>query len=176
MSNLSIGLSIGASINPSITLIQSTAPPQHVIGDKWEGLTQRQKQRLGSRHVQRTGVAREELAFQDTRLVRAHRFAKRFGDSSLQTGVILDGNQMRVILAEPWQHASVYVSVKVIHQERAEDGDIVLVRELVEQILEIHAGGYVASLPKNIHHLAPPAHLRVTPIPASFRDYVCRQA
>src|ERR1700733_15326015 len=84
-------LSIGPSISPSITLIQSTAPPQHVIGDKRESLTQRQEQRLRSRHVQRTGVAREELAFQNTRLLRAHRFAKRFRDSSLQTSVIVDG-------------------------------------------------------------------------------------
>src|SRR5829696_7737506 len=50
-----------------------------------------------------------------------------------------------------------------------------LYRELVEQVLEVHAGGYVPSLPQEIHHFAPPANFRVTVRVACSCDDVSRE-
>ena len=61
-----------------------------------------------------------------------------------------------------------HVSVEVIHQKRAEDRDILLVREMVKQIFEVHAGSNVAALPKKVNHLTPPAYFRVATITASL--------
>ena len=134
---------------------------QHGVSYKRENLTQCQEQRLSSRHVKRRRIAREELPFKDRGLVRADCLAERVGHGTLEPSIIFHGDQVRVVLPEPWQHASVHIAVKVIHQKRAEDRDIVRVGEVVEQILEVHAGGYVPSLPKDVDHFAPPAYLRV---------------
>src|SRR5271170_1199713 len=148
--------------------IQRATPLQHVIGYKRESLTQRQKQRLRSRHVKCVGIAGQKSVLQDTGLVRSHSVPQCFGYGSLKPRVIFDGDKMRVILAESRQHSSVDVSVEVIHGERAEDRNILLMRELVKQVFEIHTRGYVAALPKNVNHLTPPAHFRVPSVSASL--------
>ena len=153
-----------------------SAAGQHRIRDKRKRVTQGKEQRLRSRHLERRGIAREKLLFEDAGLVRAHRLAKRIGHGAFEASVILHRNQVRMVLSEPRQHAGVHLAVEVIHHERAEDGDLVLVGELVELILKVHAGSHVSSLPEHVHHLAPPANLRVAPAAARLRDDIRGQA
>src|SRR5687767_4365481 len=80
---------------------------------------------------------------------------------------------MRVILPEPRQHSRMYRPIKIIHDKRAEDGDIVFVGELIEEVFEVHARGDISSFPKNIDHFAPPPHFRIAPRASSFTDYFC---
>src|SRR5882757_9404769 len=47
--------------------------------------------------------------------------------------------------------------------------------EAVELVLETHAGRYVALLPKNIDHLAPPTHLGIPLLPARVCNHVSSQ-
>src|SRR5262249_37037114 len=81
-------------------------------------------------------------------------------------------NKVRMIRPEPGQHAYLNFAVEVVHQERAEDRDIMLFGELIEQVLEGHAGGDVATLPQHIDHFSPPTYLSVTPTSARLSDHV----
>jgi len=146
---------------------------QDGVSYKRENLTQCQEQRLRSRHVKRRRIAREDLPFKDRGLDRANYLVERFGHSTLEASIIFHRDQVRVVLSEPWQHASVHLAIEVIHQKRAEERDVLLVAELIEQILEAHAAGYVPSLPKDVDHLAPPAHLRVAAGSAGPCDDLC---
>ncbi len=51
-----------------------------------------------------------------------------------------------------------------------------LLGELIEQVLEVHAGGDVPALPQDIHHFSPPAHSLVTPPGARISDDVGGEA
>ena len=65
-----------------------------------------------------------------------------------------------------------HLALEVIHQERAEDRDVVHLRDFVKQILEPHAGGDVASFPQDVDHLPPPPHLGKFAGRARFADHV----
>jgi hypothetical protein len=54
--------------------------------------------------------------------------------------------------------------VEIVHEEGAEDRDFLFVRQLVEEVLESHAGCGIAAFPENIDHLTPPANFRI-PVP-----------
>ena len=120
---------------------------QHRIGNRRENLTQCQQQRLGARHVEGRLIVGEQPTFQDTGFVRTHRLPERVGYGVLQPSIVLHRNKMRVIRPEPGQHARMNFTVKVVHQERAEQRDVLLSAELIEQIFEVHAGGDIPALP-----------------------------
>src|SRR5215467_14214257 len=48
--------------------------------------------------------------------------------------------------------------------------------ELIEQILEVHAGGDVPALPQDIDHFSPPTHFLVAPTSARLSDDVPGEA
>ena len=100
--------------------------------------------------------------FEDAGLIRTHRLSERVGDGSFEAGVILDRDEVRMILSEARQHASVNLAIEIVHYEGAEDGDLVLVGEAVELIFQFHARRHVPPFPQDVHHLAPPANLGVT--------------
>ena len=54
-----------------------------------------------------------------------------------------------------------HLAIEIIHYERTENRDVVLVGELVKLIFKVHARSDVSSLPKKIHHLAPPTNFWV---------------
>jgi hypothetical protein len=54
-------------------------------------------------------------------------------------------------------------AVEVVHHERAKERDLTLSADLIEQVLESHAGGNVPPLPQDIHHFSPPTHFFVAP-------------
>src|ERR1043166_3439557 len=114
--------------------------------------------------------------FEQPGFVWADRLPKRIGDGALQTLVVLHRNKVRVIRPEPGQHMRVHFAVEVVHQERAEDRDVVLFGELIEQVLEVHAGGNVPALPQDIHHFSPPTHLWVLPVTTRLSDDVGGEA
>src|SRR5262249_58655420 len=64
------------------------------------------------------------------------------------------------------------VAVEVVHQERAEDRNITLLAKLIEQVLEVHAGGDVAALPQDIDHFSPHTYLLVAPCGACLPEDV----
>src|SRR6202011_2792699 len=99
--------------------------------------------------------------FEDTGLISTDRLPERVGDGSFKAGIILHRDEVRMILSEPRQHASVNLAVEVVHHERAKDGDLMLVGEVVELILKGHARSHVPSFPQEVHHLAPPTNLGV---------------
>src|SRR5205807_5309540 len=59
-----------------------------------------------------------------------------------------------------------------VHEERAEDRDVMLSCELIEQIFEVHAGGDVPALPKDIDHLSPPTDFLVAASSPRLSDHV----
>src|SRR5437868_6118814 len=79
---------------------------------------------------------------------------------------------MRVIRPEPGQHVRMHFAVEVVHEERAEDRDVMLSCELIEQIFEVHAGGDVPALPKDIDHLSPPTDFLVAASSPRLSDHV----
>src|SRR5215207_8722243 len=83
---------------------------------------------------------------------------------------------MRVIRSEPGQHVRMNFAVEVVHQERAEDRDVMLLGELIEQVFEVHAGGDVPALPQDIDHFSPPSHFWVAPSSARLSDDVRGEA
>ena len=89
--------------------------------------------------------------------------------------VVLHRNQVRMILPEPRQKTGLHLVIEVVHDERAEDGDLVMMGEAVELILEAHAGRHVSLLPEHVDHLSPPAHFRIPTFPPRFGDNVRRQ-
>lgn len=125
----------------------------------------------GRGHLEWRCVVVQQLLFKDARLYRPDDFAKRIGNGTFQAVVILDGNEVRMILPEPRQHTGVNLSVKVVHEEGAEDRDFLFVRQLIEQVLKSHAGGGVAAFPQNIDHLAPPANPRILVPAPGARHY-----
>ena len=114
--------------------------------------------------------------FKDAGLVRPDRFAQGVADGSFEAGVVLYGNQVRMIPPEARQHARVYLAVKVVHHEGTKDRDLVLVGELVELILEVHARSDVPTFPEHVHHLSPPADFRVATPSTRLRDHISRQS
>ena len=117
-------------------LVQRTASSQHVVRYARQNLSQGQQQCLGSRHVERAGIPREEFAFQNSRFIRSYCLSQRLRYSAFKPRVILHRYKVRVILTEPRQHSSVYVSVKVIHQKGAEDRDSLLMRQVGRRNLQ----------------------------------------
>ena len=81
-----------------------------------------------------------------------------------------------MIRPEPGQHARMDVVVEVVHQERAEDRDVTLFDQLIELVLEVHAGVDVPALPEDIHHFSPHAHFLVAPSGARLCDDVPEDA
>jgi hypothetical protein len=90
---------------------------QHGISYKRENLTQCQEECLRARHVKRRRITGEELPFKDKGLVRTDCLAKRVAHGTLEAGIIFHGDQMRMVLPKPWQHASVHLALEVIHQK-----------------------------------------------------------
>src|SRR5712664_1645621 len=62
------------------------------------------------------------------------------------------------------------VAVEVVHQERAEDRNVNLFGKLIEQVLEVHAGGDVPALPQDIDHFSPHPHFFVAPSSPRLSD------
>jgi hypothetical protein len=145
---------------------------QDRIGNRWDSLTERQEQCLGARHGERLAKVREQATFKHTSFFGPDHVPERIGYGAFKAGVILDWNEVGVIGPEPGQHARMNFAVKVVHEERAEDRDVVLMSQLIEQVFEVHAGGDVPSLPQDVDHLSPPAHFGVTPASARFSDDV----
>src|ERR1700730_1291921 len=67
-------------------------------------------------------------------------------------------------------------AIEVVHEKRAENRDVMVVRELIEQILKVHAGSYIPALPKDVDHFAPPTDLRVMASSPRFCASVSRKA
>jgi hypothetical protein len=68
------------------------------------------------------------------------------------------------------------VAVEVVHQERTEDREVMLLGELIEEVLEVHAGGDVPALPQDVDHLSPPTHSWVASSSARLSDDVPGEA
>ncbi len=81
-----------------------------------------------------------------------------------------------MVRPEPGQHARMDVVVEVVHQERAEDRDVTLFDELIELVLQVHAGVDVSAFPKDIHHLSPHTHFWVAPSSTGLCDDVPEDA
>src|SRR5438874_10081827 len=79
---------------------------------------------------------------------------------------------MRVIRPEPGQHVCMHFAVEVVHEERAEDRDVMLSCELIEQVFKVHAGGDVPALPEDIDHLPPPTDSFVAASSSRLSDHV----
>src|SRR5262249_30154599 len=156
--------------------VQLAAALEDGIGKRREKLTQCQQQRLATPHVERGPVAGEQLVVEDASLIRADRLAERVDYGVLQPRIVLHGNEVRVIRPEPGQHARMDVVVEVVHQERAEDRHVMLFDQLIELVLEVHAGVDVPALPEDIHHFSPDAHFFVTPCIARVSDDVFEAA
>jgi hypothetical protein len=67
------------------------------------------------------------------------------------------------------------LAVKIIHQKRAKDRYIMLLGELIEEVLKIHAGRYITTLPEDVDHLSPPPNLREAAAAPGARDDIRRQ-
>src|SRR6266850_1151935 len=156
--------------------VQLAAPVQHGISNCREKLTQCQQQRLGGRHLEGRPVAGEQPTFKDAGFVRADRLLERIGYGALQPSIVLHWNKVRVIRPEPGQHVGMNVAVEVVHQERAEDRNVNLLGKLIEQVLEVHAGGDVPALPQDIDHFSPHPHFGVAPSSARLSDDVGEDA
>src|SRR6266850_2423640 len=156
--------------------VQVAAPLQYGISDCREKLTQSQQQRLGGRHLEGRPIAGEQPIFQDAGFVRADRLPERIGYGALEPSIVLHWNEVRVIGPEPGQHVGMNVAVEVVHQERAEDRNVNLLGQLIEQVLQVHAGGDVPALPQDIDHFSPHAHFGVAPSSARLSDDVGEDA
>src|SRR6266704_1858644 len=156
--------------------VQVAAPLQHRISNCREKLTQCQQQRLGGRHLEGWPIAGEQPTFKDAGFVRTDRLPERIGYGALQPSIVLHGNKVRVIRPEPGQHVGMNVAVEVVHQERAEDRNVNLFGKLIEQVLEVHAGGDVPALPQDIDHFYPHPHFFVAPSSARLSDDVGEDA
>jgi hypothetical protein len=117
-----------------------------------------------------------EASLENTGFSHAHRLSQRVGHGALESRIVFDWNEMRVVLPEPGKHPRVHIAGEVVHEEGAEDRQVMLVGELVEQIFEAHACGHVTPLPQNVHHLSPPPHLGGRSIGPRFRDDIRGQA
>src|SRR5215217_4718135 len=80
-----------------------------------------------------------------------------------------------MILAKAGQHARLHLAVEIIHEEGTEDGNVVLVSQLLKQILKVHTGGHVSPFPQDIHHFTPPTNLLIAATTACLRDDVSGQ-
>src|SRR6267143_118420 len=127
--------------------VQVAAPLQHGISHCREKLAQCQQQRLGGRHLEGRPIAGEQPTLKDAGFVRADRLPERIGYGALQPSIVLHWNKVRVIRPEPGQHVGMNVAVEVVHQERAEDRNVNFFGKLIEQVLEVHAGGDVHAIP-----------------------------
>jgi hypothetical protein len=70
----------------------------------------------------------------------------------------------------------VNVTVEVIHQVGTEHRDADFPIKLIEQVLEVHAGGDVPALPQDIDHFSPHTHSLVAPSSARLSDDVPEDA
>src|SRR2546425_11847307 len=156
--------------------VQVAAPLQHGISNCREKLTQCQQQRLGGRHLEGRPMAGEQPTFKDAGFVRADRLPERIGYGALQPSIVLHWNKVGVIRPEPGQHVGMNVAVEVVHQERAEDRNVNLFGKLIEQVLEVHAGGDVPALPQDIDHFSPHPHFGVAPSSARLSDDLLEDA
>src|SRR6266404_3439807 len=156
--------------------VQVAAPLQDGIGNCRENLTQCQQQRLGGRHLEGRPILGEQPTFKDAGFVPADRLPERIGDGALQPSIVLYWNKVRVIRPEPGQHVRMNVAVEVVHQERAEHRDANFFIKLIEQVLEVHAGGDVSALPQDIDQFSPRPHFVVAPSSARLPEDVPKDA
>ncbi len=68
-----------------------------------------------------------------------------------------------------------HLAVEIVHHERAKNGNLVVLGEAVELILQIHASRDVSLLPKHVYHFAPPSDFRIPCFPARFGNDIRRQ-
>src|SRR5580704_5934426 len=133
---------------------------QYGVGNSRKNLAQCQQQRLRPRHAELCRISGKQLTFEDAGFVWPNSFAQSISHGSLQPRIVLDWNEVRMIFSEPRQQAGMNLAVKIIHQKRAKDRYIMLLGELIEEVLKIHAGRYITTLPEDVDHLSPPANLR----------------
>ena len=83
-------------------------------------------------------------------------------------------NHMAMSAAHVAERLVVDPGIEFVHEERAEDGDVLLVRHLVEELLEPCRAARVPVDVENVDHLAPPANTRELAVAAGARDRAAR--
>src|SRR5215204_5485275 len=63
-------------------------------------------------------------------------------------------------------------AIEVVHQERAEEREVLLLAEMIEEVFQLHTRRDVPALPQDVDHLAPPTYRRVAPPSARLTDDV----
>src|SRR5918996_3109013 len=77
--------------------VELAGSTQDRIGNRWDGLTQCQQQRLCLRHVERLAIAGKQLALERARFLRPDGLAKRIRYRALQPIVVLNREEVRVV-------------------------------------------------------------------------------
>src|SRR6185503_9948502 len=75
-------------------------------------------------------------------------------------GVVVSRDHMAVRPANIAKRFLIYFWIELVHEEGAKDGDRFLVRHLVEEFLQAVRAARISIHVQDIHHLAPPAHVR----------------
>ena len=83
---------------------------------------------------------------------------------------------MRVVLPEARQHSRVDFAVEIVHDEGAEDRDLMFVRQPIELIFEVHARRHFALAPRRRSPSRPTNGPSGSARPARFRDDIPGQS